>query len=224
MQVWPGQAYPLGATYDGAGTNFAVFSEVAERIELCLLHDDGSETAIELREADAFVRHAYIPGVMPGQRYGFRVHGPGDPGRGLACDPAKLLLDPAARRVTGEVRWTPELVAPGVDSAPFVPRSVVVTPGRPIDPATKPGTPWDRTVVYEAHVGHLTARHPLVPADDRGRYRGLAAPAVLEPYSAVSPHSTNASAPSSVRQVIALVVVEGDTDRSEMTGATRSSS
>ncbi len=79
MQVWPGRAYPLGATYDGAGTNFAVFSEVAELVELCLLDDDGSETAIELRETDAFVRHAYVPGVMPGQRYGFRVHGPYDP-------------------------------------------------------------------------------------------------------------------------------------------------
>src|SRR6266542_2978195 len=76
MQVWPGEAYPLGATYDGAGTNFAVFSEAADRVELCLLHDDGSETAVEMREADAFVRHAYLPGIMPGQRYGFRMHGP----------------------------------------------------------------------------------------------------------------------------------------------------
>jgi isoamylase len=83
MQVWPGEAYPLGATYDGAGTNFAVFTEAADRVELCLLHDDGSETAIELRESDAFVRHAYLPGIMPGQRYGFRVHGPYAPERGV---------------------------------------------------------------------------------------------------------------------------------------------
>jgi len=90
MQVWPGQAYPLGATYDGAGTNFAVFSEAARRIELCLLHDDGSETAVELRESDAFVRHAYVPGVMPGQRYGFRAHGPYAPGRGLRCNAPEI--------------------------------------------------------------------------------------------------------------------------------------
>ncbi len=106
MQVWPGQAYPLGATYDGAGTNFAVFSEAAHRIELCLLHDDGSETAVELRETDAFVRHAYLPGgVMPGQRYGFRVHGPYEPERGIRCNSAKLLLDPYARAVSGRIKW-----------------------------------------------------------------------------------------------------------------------
>lgn len=100
MQVWPGEAYPLGATYDGAGTNFAVFTEAADRVELCLLHDDGSETAVELRESDAFVRHAYVPGVMPGQRYGYRVHGPYAPERGLRCNSAKLLLDPYARAIS----------------------------------------------------------------------------------------------------------------------------
>ncbi|KOG87558.1 hypothetical protein ADK38_24760, partial [Streptomyces varsoviensis] len=105
MQVWPGQAYPLGATYDGAGTNFAVFSETAERIELCLLHDDGSETAVDLHETDAFVRHAYLPGIMPGQRYGFRAHGPYEPERGHRCNSAKLLLDPYARAVGGQIDW-----------------------------------------------------------------------------------------------------------------------
>jgi glycogen operon protein len=171
----------LGATPGPDGTTFVVTSGVAERIQLCLYDESVAETDhVDLDARGDGTWSVQVGGVGPGQRYGFRVHGPGDPGRGLACDPAKLLLDPAARRVTGEVRWTPELVAPGVDSAPFVPRSVVVAPGRPIDPATKPGTPWDRTIVYEAHVGHLTARHPLVPADDRGRYRGLAAPAVLD--------------------------------------------
>ena len=105
MQVWPGQTYPLGATYDGAGTNFAVYSEAADRVELCLLHDDGSETAVELRETDAFVRHAYLPGIMPGQRYGFRVHGPYEPEKGQRCNSAKLLLDPYAKAVSGEVEW-----------------------------------------------------------------------------------------------------------------------
>ncbi len=109
MQVWPGQAYPLGATYDGAGTNFAVFSEAAHRVELCLLDDDGSETAVELREADAFVRHAYLPGVMPGQRYGFRVHGPYEPERGQRCNSAKLLLDPYARAISGQISWGEEV-------------------------------------------------------------------------------------------------------------------
>ncbi|CAM5688421.1 glycogen operon protein GlgX [Streptomyces purpurascens] len=109
MQVWPGEAYPLGATYDGAGTNFAVFSEAADRVELCLLHDDGSETAIELRESDAFVRHAYVPGIMPGQRYGFRVHGPYAPERGLRCNSAKLLLDPYARAISGSIGWGEEV-------------------------------------------------------------------------------------------------------------------
>jgi glycogen operon protein len=99
MQVWPGQRYPLGAVYDGMGTNFAVFSEVAEAVELCLFDDDGTERRIPLPEVDAFVWHGYLPGIEPGQRYGFRVHGPYDPGRGLRCNPHKLLLDPYARPV-----------------------------------------------------------------------------------------------------------------------------
>ncbi|HLI38350.1 MAG TPA: glycogen debranching enzyme, partial [Streptosporangiaceae bacterium] len=105
MPAWPGSAYPLGAVYDGAGTNFAVFSEVAELVELCLFGDDDRETRIELTEVDGFVHHCYLPGTGPGQRYGFRVHGPYDPGRGLRCNPAKLLLDPYAKAITGEPDW-----------------------------------------------------------------------------------------------------------------------
>ncbi|MBN9373934.1 MAG: glycogen debranching enzyme, partial [Cellulomonas sp.] len=97
MELWPGQAYPLGATYDGAGTNFALFSEVAERVVLCLIDDDGTETRVDLTEVDAFVWHGYLPGIAPGQRYGYRVHGPFDPARGHRCDPSKLLLDPYAK-------------------------------------------------------------------------------------------------------------------------------
>ena len=96
LTVWPGTPYPLGATYDGAGTNFSVFSEVADRVELCLIDDDGRETRINLDEVDGFVWHAYLPTVAPGQRYGFRVHGPWDPAAGLRCDASKLLLDPTA--------------------------------------------------------------------------------------------------------------------------------
>jgi len=92
-EVWPGKAYPLGATYDGAGTNFTLFSEVAERVELCLFDADGAETRVTLPEVDSYVWHGYLPGIEPGQRFGYRVHGPYDPGAGLRCNPNKLLLD-----------------------------------------------------------------------------------------------------------------------------------
>ncbi|MFR9788301.1 glycogen debranching protein GlgX [Streptomyces sp. MB22_4] len=189
MQVWPGEAYPLGATYDGAGTNFAVFTEAADRVELCLLHDDGSETAVELRESDAFVRHAYVPGVMPGQRYGFRVHGPYDPGRGLRCNAAKLLLDPYAKAVGGSVRWGEEVYgyhfdAPerrnDLDSAPHTMASVVINPYFDWGDDRPPRTEYHHTVIYEAHVKGLTMRHPALPEELRGTYAGLAHPAVIE--------------------------------------------
>ncbi|MFC5724414.1 glycogen debranching protein GlgX [Streptomyces gamaensis] len=189
MQVWPGQAYPLGATYDGAGTNFAVFSEAAERIELCLLHEDGSETAVELRESDAFVRHAYVPGVMPGQRYGFRAHGPYEPGRGLRCNSAKLLLDPYARAVSGSVDWGEAVYGyhfgrpekrNDMDSAPHMMTSVVVNPYFDWGDDRRPRTDYHRTVIYEAHVKGLTMRHPALPQEVRGTYAALAHPAVIE--------------------------------------------
>src|SRR5690242_1285006 len=106
MQVWPGHRYPLGATYDGMGTNFAIFSEVAEGVDLCLFDDD-AERRIPLTEVDAFVWHAYVPGINPGQRYGFRVHGRYEPARGLRCNPNKLLLDPYAKAIDGDIRWDP---------------------------------------------------------------------------------------------------------------------
>jgi len=189
MQVWPGQAYPLGATYDGAGTNFAVFSEVAERIELCLLHDDGSETAIELRETDAFVRHAYVPGVMPGQRYGFRVHGPYEPSLGHRCNSAKLLLDPYAKAMSGTIDWNeavygyrfgqPE-VRNDLDSAPHTMASVVVNPFFDWSDDRPPRIDYHHTVLYEAHVKGLTMLHPGLPHEIRGTYAALAHPAVIE--------------------------------------------
>ncbi|MBM7169739.1 glycogen debranching protein GlgX [Streptomyces sp. G44] len=189
MQVWPGQAYPLGATYDGAGTNFAVFSEAAERMELCLLHDDGSETAVELRESDAFVRHAYLPGVMPGQRYGLRAHGPYAPEQGHRCNSAKLLLDPYARAVSGRVEWGEEVYGyhfedPGrrndLDSAPHMMTSVVVNPYFDWGDDRPPRTPYNETVIYEAHVKGLTMRHPDLPDELRGSYAALGHPAVIE--------------------------------------------
>ncbi|MEU9609160.1 glycogen debranching protein GlgX [Streptomyces sp. NPDC048057] len=188
MQVWPGQAYPLGATYDGAGTNFAVFSEAASRIELCLLHDDGSQTAVELRETDAFVRHAYLPGVMPGQRYGFRVCGPYAPERGQRCNSAKLLLDPYARAMSGSVRWDESVYGyrfgrpdsrNDLDSAAHTMSSVVVNPYFDWGDDRSPRTDYHRTVIYEAHVKGLTMLHPELPPELRGTYAGLAHPAVV---------------------------------------------
>ena len=105
MHTWPGNPYPLGATYDGSGTNFAIFSEAASKVELCLFDDDGTETRVEFTEVDAYVWHAYLPGVQPGQRYGYRVHGPWDPARGLRFNPNKLLLDPYAKATIGDIRW-----------------------------------------------------------------------------------------------------------------------
>ena len=109
MDAWPGSAYPLGATFDGSGTNFALFSEAAERVVLCLFDDDGVETHVEMRDVDAYVWHCYLPQVQPGQRYGYRVHGPYDPERGLRANPSKLLLDPYAKAVCGEIDWDPSL-------------------------------------------------------------------------------------------------------------------
>src|SRR6516165_1371192 len=107
--VWPGTPYPLGATYDGAGTNFSVFSEIAEKVELCLIAKDGTEERIRLDEVDGFVWHSYLPAITPGQRYGFRVHGPWDPAAGHRCDPSKLLLDPYGKAFDGEFEFTQAL-------------------------------------------------------------------------------------------------------------------
>ena len=143
MRVWPGTAYPLGSVWDGSGTNFAIFSEVAELVELCLFDDEGAETRISLSEVDGFVWHCYLPDTGPGQRYGFRVHGPYDLRQGHRCNPSKLLLDPYGKAVDGEVSWNPALYSyvqggndPAAlntdDSAPFMPRNVVINPSIPL--------------------------------------------------------------------------------------------
>jgi isoamylase len=187
--VWPGSSYPLGATYDGAGTNFALFSEVAEHVDLCLFDGDGRERCVPLREVDGFVWHGYLPGLGPGQRYGYRVHGPCNPAAGHRCNPAKLLLDPYAKAVDGPVRWDPAVFAypfghpderNDADSAPFMPRSVVINPYFDWAHDRPPRTPYSETVIYEAHVRGLTRLHPALPEDDRGTYRGLAHPAVID--------------------------------------------
>jgi isoamylase len=187
--VWPGRSYPLGATYDGSGVNVAVFSEAAEAVEVCLFGADGDEERLELVESTANVHHGYLPGVEAGQRYGFRVHGPWAPSEGLRCNGSKLLLDPYAKAVEGEVRWDPamfshELHDPlarnDLDSAPFAPRSVVVNPFFDWAGDRAPDVPLADSVIYETHVRGLTMRHPGVPEELRGTYGGLAHPAVVE--------------------------------------------
>src|SRR5439155_21366959 len=117
MEAWPGSAYPLGATYDGVGTNFPLFSSVADRVELCLFGSDGTENRVTLREMDGFVWHGYLPGIGPGQRYGYRVHGPYEPAAGHRCNPAKLLLDPHDKAIDGRVAWGPAVLSDRFDSA-----------------------------------------------------------------------------------------------------------
>ncbi|WP_204001507.1 glycogen debranching protein GlgX [Virgisporangium aurantiacum] len=189
MRVWPGSAYPLGATYDGGGTNFALFSEVADRVELCLFDDSGRETRIDLPEREALVWHGYLPRVGPGQRYGYRVHGPYDPAAGLRCNPNKLLLDPYAKAIDGAVEWNEALFSYRFgdpdsvnddDSAPYTPRSVVISPFFDWENDTPLRIPFHQTVIYEAHVKGLTINHPRIPEDVRGTYSGLAHPVMID--------------------------------------------
>ena len=189
METWPGNPQPLGAIYDGAGTNFALFSEVARKVELCLFDDDGREIRVELPERTGYVWHGYLPRIGPGQRYAYRVHGPFEPARGHLCHPSKLLLDPYARAIDGRVRWHEAMFShhfdePArvceLDSAPYMPRCVVVSPYFDWDNDHPPRTPWHDTVIYEVHVKGFTQLHPDVPLPLRGTYAGLAHPASIK--------------------------------------------
>ncbi|MCB0989923.1 MAG: glycogen debranching protein GlgX [Acidimicrobiales bacterium] len=187
--AWPGSMYPLGATFDGEGTNFAVYSEVADVVDLCLIDTDGSERRVPLPETTAFVHHGYLPGVMPGQRYGFRVHGPWSPAQGLLCNPHKFLVDPYAKAVSGTVTWNEAVYASDAvepdrmntdDSLPFMPHSVVVHEEFDWEGDTQLGYPLHQTVVYEAHVRGMTMAHPDVPPGLRGTYAGMASEPIIE--------------------------------------------
>ncbi|MDX3522789.1 glycogen debranching protein GlgX [Streptomyces scabiei] len=180
VPVWSGHPCPLGASYDGTGTNFALFSEVAERVDLVLVDDDGAHRTLRLTEADGFVWHGHLPGIGPGQRYGYRVHGPWDPAAGHRCDPAKLLLDPYTRAVDGQTDNHPSLYEPGADSAGHTMLGVVTDPYFDWGDDRPPRRAYADSVIYEAHVRGLTRTHPDVPPELRGTYAGLAHPAVVE--------------------------------------------
>ena len=187
-EVWPGSAFPLGATWDGSGTNFSIFSEHAERVELCLFNGDDAEERVDLTERTAHTWHCFLPGIGPGQRYGFRVHGPYEPESGDRFNPAKLLLDPYAKSIDGPVRWDAANVLPYVptdrddadlerddeDDVDAVPKSVVIDPRFDWEGDRRPNTPLHESVIYETHVRGFTQLHPDVREELRGTYAGLA--------------------------------------------------
>ena len=192
MEIWPGTAYPLGATYDGSGVNFAVFSEVAHAVELCLLDDtDGelTEQRIAMPEVDGHVWHCYLPGLQPGQRYGFRVHGPFDPVNGHRCDPSKLLLDPYAKAIEGQVTNDQALFSysfadptePNTDdSLSKTMHSVVINPYFDWGHDRPPRHEYHDSVIYEAHVKGLTMTHPEIPEEIRGTYAAIGHPVIVD--------------------------------------------
>ena len=190
MKVWPGNNYPLGASYDGAGTNFSVFSEVAERVELCLFDEQGNESRCGLAETTSLCWHGYLPNIVPGQRYGFRVHGAWAPGDGVRCSPAKLLLDPYARAVEGQVNWNeavfsyhfddPDGPLNEADSAPFMPKSVVINPFFDWGNDRHPRTRWSETIIYEMHVKGFSKKLEEIPEELRGSYAALSHPKAID--------------------------------------------
>jgi glycogen operon protein len=190
MKIWPGQPFPLGAVYNGSGTNFSLFSEIAEQVELCLFNEEHQETRIKMPEVTGFCWHCYLPGIEPGQRYGFRVHGPWNPDKGHRCNPAKLLLDPYAKAIEGQVAWDeaafpydfkqgPEVINE-TDSQRCVPRCVVHQPYFDWSGDRRLHLPWHETVIYETHIKGFTVQHPHIPEEIRGTYAGLAHPAAVE--------------------------------------------
>ena len=192
-EVWPGSPFPLGASWDGEGTNFSLFSEIADGVELCLFADDGTETRIGVSERTAFNWHCYLPGVGPGTRYGYRVHGPYEPERGLRFNPTKLLLDPYAKAIDGAVAYHDANVLPYVpgeddadlnlddeDDADAMPKCVVVDERFDWEDDRPPARPWNETIIYELHVKGFTQLNEVIREDLRGTYAGLASGAALE--------------------------------------------
>ncbi|WOD41191.1 glycogen debranching protein GlgX [Nodosilinea sp. E11] len=192
VAVWPGDVYPLGAHWDHKGTNFALFSEHATAVELCLFDKDGTETRVPLTEVSNFVWHGYLPGIGPGQEYGYRVHGPYAPHEGHRFNPNKLLIDPYAKAISGEVGSGPEIFGydwdspdadlsfSDLDSMALMPKSVVVDETFDWEDDTLLRTPWHETVIYEVHVKGFTKQHPDIPKELRGTYAGMAHPVAIE--------------------------------------------
>ena len=189
MEIWPGAAYPMGATYDGSGVNFALFSEVATAVELCLIDEAGNEERVPVTEVDGFVWHCYLPGVAPGTRYGYRVYGPYEPEAGQRCNPNKILLDPYAKAIDGQIANDQALFSydfddPSVinteDSLGKTMLSVVVNPFFDWGHDRPPRHGYHETVIYEAHVKGLTMTHPDIPEAIRGTYAALAHPAIID--------------------------------------------
>ncbi|MCI1834708.1 MAG: glycogen debranching protein GlgX, partial [Bifidobacterium tibiigranuli] len=192
MQIRPGSMYPLGASFDGAGVNFALFSEVAEKVELCLFDENNNETRIEMTEQNSYIWHNYIPSIQPGQRYGYRVYGPYDPTNGLRCNPHKLLLDPYAKAIEGNIDGDESLYSyrfdqsddvatmNTLDSADHTMKAAVVNPYFDWGGDQLPDIPYHDSVIYEAHVRGMTNLNPNVPPDLRGTYAGMAYPSVVE--------------------------------------------
>ena len=189
VEVWPGKAYPLGANYDGFGTNFAVYSEVAQQVELCLFDAGGAERRVTLPEVDGFIWHGYLPNAEPGRRYGYRVHGPDEPATGSRCNPHKLLLDPYAKAIDGQFHWEQSLFGYNfgepdsrndADSARAMPKSVVINPYFDWGMDRPPQHGYADSVIYEAHVKGLTATHPDIPPAIRGTYSAIAHPVIID--------------------------------------------
>ena len=192
MQIRPGSMYPLGASYDGTGVNFALYSQVAQKVELCLFDEHDAETRIEMTEQNSYVWHNYIPGLQPGQRYGYRVYGPYDPVHGLRCNPNKLLLDPYAKAIEGNIDGDESLFSywfkspddtsamNDLDSAAHTMKSAVINPYFDWGNDQHPYISYHDSVIYEAHVRGMTNLNMDVPPDIRGTYAGLAYPSVIE--------------------------------------------
>ena len=192
VALWPGSVYPLGSYWDGKGTNFALFSENATAVELCLFDRNDQETRIELTEVNNFVWHGYLPGIGPGQRYGFRVHGPYAPDEGHRFNANKVLIDPYAKAIDGEVGNGPELFGydwdspdkdlsfSELDDAHLVPKAVVVDETFDWEGDQLLRTPWHETIIYETHVKGFTQLHPDIPEELRGTYAGLGHPVAIE--------------------------------------------
>ncbi|HEV7379514.1 MAG TPA: glycogen debranching protein GlgX [Dyadobacter sp.] len=193
LKVCPGQPYPLGANWDGIGVNFAVFSENADMIELCLFDENNEESAkIKIEEVTHHIWHVYVPGLKPGQRYGYRVHGPFEPHNGHRFNPAKLLTDPYSKALTSTLHWDDalfgyeigneqeDLSCSTVDSAPFVPRSIVVSGEFDWQGDRRINRPYHETIIYETHVKGFTILNEKIPEQIRGTYAGLAHPEVIK--------------------------------------------